>query len=106
MNTITQQVNYKILRQFGVTLGGICVVMFGVLLPYLVGKEWPLWPWACSGSLWLIAFVHPKGLKHFYLNWMKMGRILGTCNSYILLTIFYFTILTPTGLLIRLFFNL
>ena len=35
--------------------------------------------------------------------WLKLGHILGTINTFILLTVFYLLILTPLGLLRKLF---
>ncbi|MBI3017312.1 MAG: hypothetical protein HYY62_04890 [Deltaproteobacteria bacterium] len=35
--------------------------------------------------------------------WMKLGHVLGTINAFIILTLLYLLILTPIGLLRRLF---
>jgi hypothetical protein len=37
------------------------------------------------------------------LAWDKIGYVLGIINTFVLLTLFYFVILTPLGLVMRLF---
>lgn len=53
--------------------------------------------------LLVCALVKPSLLNLLRLIWDKIGHILGIINTYILLTVFYFLILTPLGIIMRLF---
>ena len=48
-----------------------------------------------------IAKYFPKKTKHFYIIWMGIGMIIGHIMSFIILTILFYLILTPIGLLMR-----
>lgn len=52
--------------------------------------------------LLLLALLKPKWLTPLQYVWEKIGFVLGTVNTYVFLTIFYFIVLTPIGLLRRL----
>ena len=40
------------LRRFGLTVGGVGAVLFGLLFPWLFDTPtWPLWPWILFGTL-------------------------------------------------------
>ena len=39
------------LRRFALVTGAILAVLFGVLLPWLFGFGFPLWPWIVAGVL-------------------------------------------------------
>ena len=38
------------LRNFGLVFAGGLIVFFGLLLPWLFEKPWPLWPWVGAGA--------------------------------------------------------
>jgi hypothetical protein len=88
------------LRRFGWMVGGVFTalgVWFGLRhfasSPYLLGI-----------GLALIAFgwVYPRALKPVYLGWMALALVLGLVVSHVILTLFFFLVLTPVGLLARL----
>ena len=58
---------------------------------------------AIAVILLLLALVKPLWLNPLRLVWDKIGHVLGIINTYILLTLFYFVILTPLSLIMRLF---
>ena len=55
-----------------------------------------------SALLFFLAALVPVGARTFYTGWMKLAAALGYVNTRILLGIFYFGILTPVGLFLRL----
>jgi len=93
------------LREFGLVTGGLFVGLFGLLLPWLFGFDWPLWPWIVAGVLSGLALLSPNGLRPIYHGWMFMALILGWINTRILLGIVFFLIITPMGSIMRLFGN-
>lgn len=88
------------LRRFGLLVGGVFVVLSLVL--WLRHK--PAFPWLFAPGLALVLLgtLFPRTLKYAYLGWMALAFALGTVVSTLLLTVFYFLVVTPIGLLSRL----
>jgi len=91
------------LRTFGLTTGAIVVALFGLLLPWLLSYAWPLWPWVVAGILGGLGLVAPMLLAPVYKGWMKFGHVMGAINTRIILGLFFYLIVTPMGLFMRLF---
>lgn len=102
------------MRKFGLVTGAIVLVLFAFLLPWIFkdsgwrpwpfnGETLPRWPWWLAIALWLPAIVWPTSLRPVYKAWMKVGETLGFINSRIILFIFFYLILVPMGMVIRLF---
>jgi hypothetical protein len=103
LNWIKMQKNTpKKLREFGFLTGAIFVLLFGLLLPLLKKRPLPLWPWGVALVLWPQAIFTPHTLDPFYKVWMKVGHALGWVNSRIILSIFFYLIVTPIGFFMRL----
>ena len=92
----------KGLRNFGLTTGGIIVILFAGLLPWLLDHNFPVWPWILAAALWLLAAAAPMALQPIYKVWMKFGAILGAFNTRVLLGIMFYLIITPMALIMRL----
>lgn len=92
----------KELRQFGLLMGLMISLVFGLAFPWLFDYDFPLWPAIVTGGLWLVALIFPMGLKWIYVSWMKFAFVLGWINTRIILGLMFYAILTPIGLLMRL----
>jgi len=90
------------LKKFGLISGAIVAVLFGLLLPWVLGYVWPLWPWIVCAVLWLWALVHPGSLFAVYRPWLGFGHIAGWINSRIILAVLFYTVFFPVGLVMRL----
>jgi hypothetical protein len=89
------------LRKFGLLVGGVlCLLELLLLLRHKTNYPYLFWPGAI-----LIAFgtVWPRALKYPYLAWMTMAFALGFVMSQVILTLFFFLLVTPIGLFARLF---
>lgn len=82
---------------FGV-LGGISFYKHGYAL-----TDAALILWAIAAAWLLFGLALPSALKPFYFLWMKLAAALNFVMTRVILTIFYFMILFPTGLVIRIF---
>jgi hypothetical protein len=71
-----------------------------LLLRHKANHPYLFWPGAA-----LIAFgaVWPRALKYPYIAWMTMAFALGFVMSQVILTLFFFLLVTPVGLIARLF---
>lgn len=101
MDRTSQQPTMKDLKQFGFTVGGVFAVIG--LWPVLFRSESPrLWAMILGALLIVLGAVAPQRLKQVHKGWMKVGHVLGTINTKILLGIIYYLLITPMGLVMRL----
>lgn len=94
---------HKELRHFGLTFSALVAGVFGLALPWLFSHSWPAWPWvlaACGGG---VALLLPGALRRPHDWWQRIGMLLGTVSSSIILTLLFLLVLTPIGLLLRVF---
>ncbi len=90
----------KQLRHFGLVVGGI----FGVigLWPVVFRAEGPrLWALALGVALLIPALVRPRSLTHVHRIWMAAAEALGWINTRILLSVVFYGMVTPMGIVMR-----
>lgn len=95
----------KELRAFGLLMGSMVVVFFGVLIPWIWGLTWPLWPWLVAVALVGLALARPLTLLPLFRVWEKIGLVLGWINTRILLGAVFFLLVLPIGLAVRLAYD-
>ena len=98
-----KDISTKKLREFGFTLSLFFPLIIGFLIPFLYRhnfKEWTLWI-----SLFFLSFslLKPQFLHLPYLLWIKLGYILGFVNSKIIFGIIFYFVVTPIGIISRIF---
>ena len=94
----------KQLRTFGLMVGGIfCAI--GLWPAIVRGQNPRLWAVAIGVLLLIPALIAPRILGPVYRVWMKAGEALGWINTRILLGIVFYGLITPMGLIRRLFGN-
>ena len=88
-------------RKFGLLFTGISVIIGG----YLVYKGSPVWAWFAGAAAFFLVtgLLGYPILRPIYLGWMKLAFVLGWLNTRILLGLFFFLVMTPVGLVIRIF---
>jgi hypothetical protein len=89
------------LRMFGLVVGGVFVALG--LLFWLRHKAHYPWLLAPGGLLVVLGAVWPRTLKEVYLAWMSLAFVLGFVISHVILTVFFFLVITPIGLIARCF---
>jgi Saxitoxin biosynthesis operon protein SxtJ len=89
------------LRKFGLMVGGVFAVL-GLLFLLRHKGHWPyfLWP---GVALVLFGAIIPRALKWVYVAWMSVAFVLGYVMAHVILTLFFFLVITPIGLVARLF---
>jgi Saxitoxin biosynthesis operon protein SxtJ len=93
-------VSSKDLRSFGLVLGALFAVFFGVW-PLLRHRESTLWPWIVAAVLWLLALCWPAALSYLHRGWNRLGLALGWMNTQVILTLLFAISIVPLGLLMR-----
>lgn len=89
------------LRHFGLLMAAAVILMFALFLPWLFSWTWPLWPWLLAASLTLLALLRPMWLSGFERQWMRFGALMHHVNTWLLLGMVYYFVLTPIGLIWR-----
>lgn len=90
------------LRQFGLLFSAILIVLFGILLPWVLGHPFPPWPWAFAAILSAVALILPPVLTPFYRAWMRFGLIAGYVNTRIIMFVLYYIVFVPLGIFMAL----
>ena len=87
------------LRKFGLTVGGVFSLL-GLWFFYRHKAHYPYF--VCPGLLLLVlGLALPKSLKQVYVGWMAVAFFLGLLVSTVLLTLFFYLVVTPLGLAAR-----
>ena len=89
------------LRKFGLLIGIILIIIAGLL--FWKEKESFQTFFIVGTLLCLLGLVIPTILKPIYWIWMFFGTILGWIMTRIILSFMFYLILTPIGLISRLF---
>jgi len=91
----------KILKKFGMTMAMAFLVIAVVV--FLRQRHAPLSLLIISGSFFVLGATAPAILKPVYAFWMKSALVLSWINTRIILFILFYLVLTPIGLIMRLF---
>jgi len=92
----------KDLRTFGLLVGGIFTVIG--LWPLVLRDEEPrIWALSVGLGLSALAVTLPQSLKKVHWIWMTVGHALGWVNTRILLGVIFYGLVTPMGVVMRLF---
>jgi Saxitoxin biosynthesis operon protein SxtJ len=87
-------------RKFGLLFAAVCLVVT-VLFAWKGNR---LWVWTAPGVAFFLVtafFGHPV-LRPLYTGWMMFASLLAWINTRLLLGLFFYLVLTPMGLLLRL----
>ncbi|MEQ1654308.1 MAG: SxtJ family membrane protein [Nitrospira sp.] len=95
------EVTNKTLRQFGLMVGGVFLVIG--LWPFLWRQE-AIREWAVvlGALLSVVGLAVPAILKYLYQGWMWVGHVMGWINTRIILSVLFYGIVTPMGLVMKL----
>ncbi len=89
------------LRKFGLTVG----IVFGLLggLFFWRGRDYDFYFLILSAALLLLGLAVPILLKPIHKVWMTLAVLLGWLMTRVILSVLFFLVITPIGLLARLF---
>ena len=102
-NQYLNRQNKKQLRQFGLMVGGV-LVLIGLWKLYQGKHETArLILWSVGGLLMTIGVIVPTLLTPVYWLWMKLVHLLGWVNTRLLLGIIFFVIITTMTVVMKVF---
>ncbi len=102
---MTKQATTRQLRSYGLLM----TTAFALLASYLLYKhDWQPSPasWVLYGiatAFLLLGLLAPSALRPIYKAWMALADLLNRIMTPVILSLFFFLVLTPVGLLMRLF---
>ena len=88
-------------RSFGIVFAIVFVLI--AFWPLLNGNEIRIWAILASLIFFILGLLNSKLLGPLNRIWFKFGIILGKYISPIIMAIIFFFVVTPTGLIMRLF---
>src|SRR5262245_61186405 len=93
------KVNRQQLRSFGFILAaGFTVV---ALVPLIRGHSPRSWIFGLAILFGAAGLIVPTVLAPVYRLWMRLGEFLAWVNTRVILTIVYYVLIVPTGLVLR-----
>lgn len=97
----TQQKTDKELKEFGMIMGLILLIIAGILL----WKENSIWYafFSLAFVFILSGVIFPPSLALVERWWTKLGMGMGHVMTHVILTILFIVVMTPIGLMLRLF---
>jgi len=91
------------LRQFALSTGIVISLLFGWFIPWLVDSSLNTGVFIFS-ALWILwGLLLPKTLAPVYNGWMRFGLVMHRITTPLILSIIYFVLITPSGLVMRMF---
>lgn len=88
-------------RKFAFPVGTAFFVLAGIL--WWRQHTTPMWVMVgLGGSLYVTGAIIPAYLGPVYRGWMKMALMISKVTTPVFMSIVYFVVLTPTGLIMRL----
>jgi hypothetical protein len=91
----------KDLIKFGLSVGSVLMIVGFVL--YYFEKSPSFYFIIIGGALLLLATIYPRVLKPLNKIWMGLAIVLGFVMTRIILTVLFYLVLTPIGLLAKIF---
>ena len=89
------------LRNFGLLFSALGLIAGFFMIWKDHGHVWI--PFALAGVFLLTGLAAPKLLAPFHRLWMRFAALLAWFNTRLLLSLFFFLVMTPMGLAMRLF---
>lgn len=97
MHEDSTNTNKKQLREFGLVMAAMFVVIFGLLFPWIWTLSYPVWPWVFAAVFGMTGLLMPMILKPVYILWMKLALVLGWINTRIILGFIFYSLIMPVG---------
>ena len=93
----------KEIRKFGLVIA----IALGVIGSFVYVKFGNFdvvgWLWGIGLLFLILGFILPSVLRPVYRIWMLLAYFIGGIVSRVILTLLFYVVLTPTGLVLRLF---
>jgi hypothetical protein len=97
---VGKKVDRKELRNFGLSLGVVCLLWFGII--WLKSRDMVMWLLYAAPILALVGLVAPIALWPIHKVWMPVAHAIAKFLTWLMLTIAFYLVFTPYGVIMRL----
>ena len=101
MNHKIPELDARGLRNFALTFAGVVAGLFGLILPLVIDARISWTPWVIALVVALWGLIAPSSVRPFYRLWMLFGRVMGAITSRVVLSIVFYLLVLPFGLVLR-----
>ena len=98
---MNNKISYSTNKSFGVLF--FIVFLLFALWPVLKGNDLRVWFLIISLIFLILGLLNSKILTPFNIIWIKFGLFLGRIASPIVMGLIYFFVVTPTGVIMKIF---
>lgn len=95
------QTDRKQVNSFFVIFGVMVILIFGLLLPWVFEYEIPLWPFIIAGISFLLLLASFNFKNKLFDGWMTFAGVIGKVNTFLILALLFFIVITPFGFVLR-----
>ena len=95
------ELDRKGLRNFSWVFAAVVGSLFGLILPWLLNRDWPWEPWVISAVFFAWGLMAPNTLSPFYRLWMRFGFVMNAIMTRIILGVVFYGAILPFGLVFR-----
>lgn len=88
------------LREFAAVMT-VALGLFGSAIYLWRGHAWGQYLWWAAGVFLVLGLVAPRALRPIERVWMAFAHVLGIVMTTIILTLTFYLVMTPIGLLLR-----
>jgi hypothetical protein len=99
IKNVVHSCNKKEIRKFSFTIG-IFLIIAGLFLLWQ-GIHWYIYVIFIAFLILVAGLLFPVRLKPFYIIWMSFAVVLGYIMTRVILTIIFYSIFAPVGLVLR-----
>ena len=96
------ELDRKSLRNFAWMFAAVVAGLFGLILPWLLKRDWPWEPWVIAAAFFAWGLIAPSTLRMFYRLWMRFGFVMNAIMTRIILGAVFYIVVLPFGLVLRL----
>ena len=95
------ELDRKGLRNFAWMFATLVASLFGLILPWLLNRDWPWEPWVIAAAFFAWGLMAPSTLRGFYRLWIRFWFIMNTIMTRIILGVVFYSAILPFGLIFR-----
>ena len=96
------ELDRKSLRKFAWMFAAMVVGLFGLILPWILKRDWPWEPWVIAAVFFAWGLIAPSTVRFFYWLWMRFAFVMNAIVTRIILGAVFYLVILPFGLVFRL----
>ena len=96
------ELDRKGLQKFAWMFSIVVAILFGLILPWFLNRDWSLIPWVVAMLFFVWGLIAPSTVRPFYRVWTRFGLIMNAIITRIILAAVFYIAILPFGIVFRL----